>query len=82
MSIQKSRRDFLKKTGYSAPVVITLAATPAFAGGGSASSGGGGNPSGGQCRTVTQYRTQVRVISWWPLRLQRVRVPVRVRICN
>lgn len=31
-----SRRDFLKKTAYVAPVVLTLQATPALAGQGSA----------------------------------------------
>jgi hypothetical protein len=30
-----SRRDFLKKTAYVAPVVLTLSATPALAGTGS-----------------------------------------------
>lgn len=28
---QKSRRDFLKKVGYTAPVILTMAAAPAFA---------------------------------------------------
>jgi hypothetical protein len=32
---QKSRRDFLKKVGYTAPVILTLTAMPAFAGHGS-----------------------------------------------
>jgi hypothetical protein len=32
---QKSRRDFLKKVGYTAPVILTLTAMPAFAGQGS-----------------------------------------------
>ncbi len=79
MSMQKSRRDFLKKTGYSAPVVITLAATPALAAGGSA---GGGVTSEGNCRTVTRYRTAIRVVSWWPFRVARVRIPVTVRVCS
>ena len=33
--LQKSRRDFLKKTAYTAPVILTLAAAPAFARNGS-----------------------------------------------
>ena len=32
---QKSRRDFLKKVGYTAPVILTMAAAPAFARNGS-----------------------------------------------
>jgi hypothetical protein len=32
---QPSRRDFLKKVGYTAPVILTLTAAPAFAGIGS-----------------------------------------------
>ena len=32
---QKSRRDFLKKVGYTAPVILTMTAMPAFAKGGS-----------------------------------------------
>ena len=32
---QPSRRDFLKKVGYTAPVILTLTAAPAFAGYGS-----------------------------------------------
>lgn len=32
---QKSRRDFLKKVGYTAPVILTMAAAPAFATSGS-----------------------------------------------
>jgi hypothetical protein len=31
----KSRRDFIKKVGYTVPVVLTLTAMPAFAGHGS-----------------------------------------------
>jgi hypothetical protein len=30
-NLQKSRRDFLKKVGYTAPVILTLTAAPAFA---------------------------------------------------
>ena len=33
---QKSRRDFLKKAAYTAPVILTLKAVPAFATNGSA----------------------------------------------
>lgn len=32
---QPSRRDFLKKAAYTAPVILTMAAAPAFAGNGS-----------------------------------------------
>ena len=32
---QKSRRDFLKKVGYTAPVILTMTAVPAFARNGS-----------------------------------------------
>lgn len=32
---QKSRRDFIKKVAYTAPVVLTLAAAPSFARNGS-----------------------------------------------
>ncbi len=32
---QKSRRDFLKKAGYVAPVILTMAAAPSFARNGS-----------------------------------------------
>ena len=32
---QKSRRDFLKKVGYTAPVILTMTALPAFAKNGS-----------------------------------------------
>ena len=32
---QKSRRDFLKKVGYVAPVILTMTAVPAFARNGS-----------------------------------------------
>lgn len=28
---QKSRRDFLKKAGYTAPAILTISAAPAFA---------------------------------------------------
>jgi len=30
-----TRRDFLKKVGYTAPVILTMAANPSFASGGS-----------------------------------------------
>ena len=39
----KSRRDFLKKAVYVAPVIVSLTAVPAFAGSGS---GYGGNGQG------------------------------------
>lgn len=42
---QKSRRDFLKKVGYTAPVILTMAATPALAKHGSA-----------YCRPRRQFR--------------------------
>lgn len=79
---QVSRRDFLKKTGYTAPVVLTLAATPAFAANGSSGAGGGGNPtdpSGGTtCRYEIVYGWR---IDWRRWRL--VRVPVgRRRVCS
>lgn len=32
---QKSRRDFLKKAAYTAPVILTISAMPAFASNGS-----------------------------------------------
>jgi len=32
---QQSRRDFLKKAAYTAPVILTITAAPAFAGQGS-----------------------------------------------
>ncbi len=32
---QESRRDFLKKAAYTAPVILTMAAAPAFASNGS-----------------------------------------------
>jgi hypothetical protein len=32
---QQSRRDFLKKVGYTAPVILTMTAVPAFARNGS-----------------------------------------------
>jgi len=32
---KKSRRDFIKKVGYAAPAVLTIAAAPAFASSGS-----------------------------------------------
>jgi hypothetical protein len=38
-----SRRELLKKAVYVAPVVLTLAVTPSFAGTGSGSRGGGGS---------------------------------------
>jgi hypothetical protein len=46
-----SRRDFLKKGVYVAPLILTLTAVPAFAGSGSGHIGGGhhddGSHSGG-----------------------------------
>ena len=41
---ESDRRDFLKKTAYVAPAIITLKAVPAFAGSGSGY--GGGNNQG------------------------------------
>jgi hypothetical protein len=50
-----TRREFLKKTGYIAPVILTLSATPSFAGSGShrgnpASPSSHGNPQRGRSR--------------------------------
>jgi len=51
---KSSRRDFIKKTAYAVPVVLTLKAMPAFAqvgspggGGNSRAIGTGGNGGGG-----------------------------------
>ena len=38
----KSRRDFLKKAGYAAPAILTIAAAPAFASSGSGILGNNG----------------------------------------
>ena len=43
----KSRRDFLKKAAYVAPVVLTMTAVPAFASSGSGYGGGHGGGHGG-----------------------------------
>ena len=48
-----SRRDFLKKTAYVAPVILTLSATPAFARPGSHCDNGVGN--GSDCRPGKAY---------------------------
>jgi hypothetical protein len=45
---QQSRRDFLKKTAYTAPVILTMAAAPAFAKNGSHQAFTGGNNGIGQ----------------------------------
>lgn len=42
----QSRRDFLKKAAYTAPVVLTLAAAPSFATHGSSRGHGGGHKHG------------------------------------
>lgn len=42
-----SRREFVKKAAYVAPVILTLQVKPALAGSGSAGSGGGGSYGGG-----------------------------------
>jgi hypothetical protein len=39
LETRTSRRDLLKKAAYATPVVLTLAATPAFAGKGSKGKG-------------------------------------------
>lgn len=49
---QKSRRDFLKKVGYTAPVILTLTAAPAFAAVGS-SKIKGNNGIGQEKRGIT-----------------------------
>jgi len=46
-SSQKSRREFIRKSIYASPVLLTLPATPSFAqqgSGGSAGGPGGGDP--------------------------------------
>ena len=40
LETRTSRRDLLKKAAYATPVVLTLAATPAFAGKGSKGNNG------------------------------------------
>ena len=40
LQTQTSRRELLKKAAYATPVVLTLAATPAFAGKGSKGNNG------------------------------------------
>lgn len=83
MTNKVSRRELLKKSGYVAPVVVTLSATPSIASVGSGGSGGGPgpDPSGGKnCRWVTIYRWRFRRVGW---RWQLVRVPVgRRMICR
>ena len=41
----KSRRDFVKKSAYAVPVILTLKAAPSFARNGSKCDNGGGNGS-------------------------------------
>jgi len=41
LETRTSRRELLKKAAYATPVILTLAATPAFAGKGSGSEFGG-----------------------------------------
>lgn len=43
---QKSRRDFLKKAGYTAPAILTISAVPAFAKQGSGPKGNNGVGNG------------------------------------
>ena len=49
-SCQKSRRDFLKKVGYTAPVILTMTAAPAFARNGSPNCFRGNNGIGQEKR--------------------------------
>ncbi len=37
-SIDQNRRDFVKKTAYTAPAIVTMAAIPSFASAGSSNS--------------------------------------------
>ena len=46
MSVNESKRDFLKKAAYVAPAILTLKAMPAFAGSGSGRSQHGNNGVG------------------------------------
>ena len=48
---QESRRDFLKKAAYTAPVILTMAAAPAFAKNGSPHMYQRGNNGIGQYKT-------------------------------
>ena len=47
----EARRDFIKKTAYIAPVVVTMGMTASFAAHGSTATNGGGynNPNGTNC---------------------------------
>ena len=47
---QQSRRDFLKKAGYAAPVILTINAAPAFAKNGSGATANGNNGIGQEKR--------------------------------
>lgn len=49
---QKSRRDFLKKVGYVAPVILTMKAVPAFARNGSPVTYHGNNGIGQEKRGI------------------------------
>jgi len=50
--VRESRRSLIKKMAYVAPIVLSLAASPAFArtgsGGGNGGGGGNGDPCGPQ----------------------------------
>jgi hypothetical protein len=47
---QQSRRNFLKKVGYTAPVILTINAAPAFAKNGSGATTNGNNGIGQEKR--------------------------------
>jgi hypothetical protein len=47
---QQSRRNFLKKVGYTAPVILTINAAPAFAKNGSSAQSNGNNGIGQEKR--------------------------------
>lgn len=49
MAQNPSRREFVKKAGYIAPVILTLNATPAFAGRGSTGPEYGDRGHGSRC---------------------------------
>ena len=47
---QKSRREFIRKSIYASPVLLTLPATPSFAQQGSGGTTGGTGGDGGECQ--------------------------------
>jgi hypothetical protein len=58
--MNETKRDFLKKAAYVVPTILTLSATPAFAGTGSRRRSAQNKTAGEEAKLISRHRSKVR----------------------